>query len=62
MSGNLVEELLQAKSALLNELGLEDAVIAGDEGELLGEGLAWEGGHQDLHCPGKFISQPLKMT
>ena len=62
MSGNLVEELLQAKSALLNELGLEDAVVAGDEGKLLGECLAGQGGHHDLHSAGQLISQPLKIT
>ena len=59
MSGNLVEEFLQAKSPLLDELRLEDAVVAGDEGKLLGERLTREGGHHDLNCPGELISQPL---
>ena len=59
MPGNLVEEFLQAESPLLDELRLEDAVVAGDEGKLLGEGLAREGGHHDLNCPGQLISQPL---
>ena len=62
MTGHLVEEFLQAKSPLLDELRLEDAVVAGEEGELLGECLAREGGHQDLDCPGEFVSQPLKIT
>ena len=59
MPGNLVEEFLQAESPLLDELRLEDAVVAGDEGKLLGEGLARQGGHHDLNCPGQLISQPL---
>ena len=59
MPSHLVQELLQAKSPLLNELRLEDAVVGGEEGKLLGEGLAREGGHHDLDCPGQFISQPL---
>ena len=62
MSRHLVEELLQAQSPLLDELRLEDAVVAGDEGKLLGERLAWQGGHHDLNRPGQFISQPLKIT
>ena len=41
MSRHLVEELLQAQSSLLDELRLEDAVVTGDEGKLLGERLAW---------------------
>ena len=59
MPGHLVQELLQAKSPLLDELRLEDAVVVVEEGKLLGEGLAGEGGHHDLDCPGQFISQPL---
>ena len=59
MPGHLVQELLQAKSPLLDELRLEDAVVVVEEGKLLGEGLAGEGGHHNLDCPGQFISQPL---
>ena len=62
MAGYLVEEFLQAKSPLLDELRLEDSVVGADEGKLLGESLAWQGGHHDLHRPGQFISQPLKIT
>ena len=43
MPSHLVQELLQAKSSLLDELRLEDAVVVGEEGKLLGEGLAGAG-------------------
>ena len=52
MTSNLVDKFLQAESSLLDKLRFKDAVITGDEGELLGEGLAWEGGHHDLHRAG----------
>ena len=56
MPGHLVQELLQAKSPLLDELRLEDAVVVVEEGELLGEGLPGDGRHHDLHCAGQLVS------
>ena len=62
MTGDLVEELLQAKSPLLDELRLKDPVVTVEEGELLGEGLAWYGRHHDLHGAGQLVSKPLSLS
>ena len=50
---------LQSQSPLLHKLWLEDAVVAGDEGQLLDEGLAGQLRHHDLHCPRQLVPQPL---
>ena len=59
MPSHLVQELLQAKSPLLDELRLKDAVVVVKEGQLLGEGLAGDGRHHDLDCAGQLVPEPL---
>lgn len=61
MSGHLVDELLEALATVLDEVLLEEALVAAER-QLPSPGLAGQRGHDDLRVALQLRSQPLEVA